>query len=235
MQWALYAKQTTFDLPGYQVGKADTGWFSIYPPFSFNPLGELVASGEAQTGPDGLLSLTLPTDKAKIKDVRSIYTLEVTVNDESGLPVSARASLNLNPAAFYIGVQPDIWVGQAGSPISFDVITVDWNKKPSANRSLHAEFQKVTWVRQDPTSANTGMGPTYIPQYSPVGSTDFVTGPDGLARVQFTPAEPGNYQLSVGGESAQTDVALVGWRAGPGRLAGPSKPASASDCRPYGV
>jgi uncharacterized protein YfaS (alpha-2-macroglobulin family) len=222
VQWTLYSKPAAFDLAGYRVGKEDTGWLSIYPTFGFNSLGEPVGSGEAQTGPDGLLSLTLPTNNAKVKDERRTYTLEVTVVDESGLPVSARASLEVNPASFYIGVKPDIWVGQAGSAIAFEILTVDWNKNPDKNRALHADFQKVTWIRQDPAPGKGGLGPTYVHQYSLIASTDFATGSDGLARVQFVPTEPGTYQLSVSSENAHTDVLL--WVSGPGQAVWPDLP-----------
>jgi uncharacterized protein YfaS (alpha-2-macroglobulin family) len=222
VQWTLYSRPADFNLPGYRVGKEDANWFSIYPEFDFNPLGDQVSSGEAQTGPDGLLSLSLPGSDTQVKDAHRIFTLEVTLKDESGLPVSARASLDMHPASFYIGVEPDLWVGQAGSAMSFEVLTVDWTKTPTANHSLHADFQKVIWIRQDPGPGNTGMGPTYAPQYTPVGSTDFVTGPDGLARIQFNPSEPGAYLLSVAGDGAATNVIL--WVGGPGQAVWPDLP-----------
>ncbi len=222
VQWTLYAKTSTFDLPGYQVGKNGADLFSFFPRFDLSFLGDQVASGQAQTGSDGLLSLSLPTQNAKVKDERSTYTLEVTVTDESGLPVSARASIEVNPDAFYIGVKPDLWVGQAGKALPFEVFSAGWGQTPAASKSLHAEFQKVIWVRQNPPLELQAYGPNYTPQYTPAGSTDFVTGADGLARIQFTPADPGTYQLSVSGGNALTTLIL--WVGGPGQAVWPDLP-----------
>ncbi len=138
--------------------------------------------------------------------------------------MSARASVDVNPASFYIGVNPDLWVGQAGSGMPFEILTVDFNKAPTANQPLHAEFQKVTWVRQNPAPGKGGFGPTYSPQYTSAGSTDFVTGSDGLARIQFTPADPGTYQLSVSGGNALTTLLL--WVGGVGQPVWPDLPNS---------
>ncbi len=60
-------------------------------------------------------------------------TLELTAQDESGFPVSARDEMILHPADFYIGLRPDQWVGQSGEAIGFGVYTADWetNASPS--------------------------------------------------------------------------------------------------------
>lgn len=220
IKWALYEAPSYFDLPGYQVGAEDTRWLDLYYfPGFYDPLGNLVAEGEAITDPQGNLSLELPT---QVADVRTRYTLEVTAQDESGLPVSARARIEANPADFYIGLRPDAWVGRAEEPSGFEVQVVDWEGNPAGVRALHAEFQKVVWVRQEPPPEELYMEPTFVPQYTPVGSTDFQTNEQGQARLSFVPPEPGTYQLDVSGSGARTQLYL--WVGGPGQAIWPNLP-----------
>jgi len=217
--WALYTRPDTFILPNYQVGVLDTSWQEAFhtPGGSGSDfLGELLQEGTGQTTPQGTLSVELPAIPEK--DAGQILTLEVTSQDESGLPVSARTELHVHPADFYIGVRPDQWVGHVNDAIGFEVYTVDWAKNPSGNKKLTAEFKQVRWDKQ---TDNNGFA-TYTPVYTPVSSSDLVTGPDGKARLSFVPPTSGTYMLDVSGEGAHTQ-SLV-WVGGPGSAAWPDLP-----------
>jgi alpha-2-macroglobulin len=223
VRWTLSRQRTFFTLEGYVVGPQDDGWLGPTqgPIFQF---GELVAEGEGTTGPDGRLALDLETDLA---DGRQIYTLEVTVQDESGLPVSAREQIPANPAEFYIGVRPDAWVGREGRETGFEVQVVDWEENSAGERSMRAVFEKVVWERQE-ADPNEPFGfPVYTPRYTLVGSADFQTAPDGMARLAFTPPEAGTYQLDIrslepGSEGAHTQLLL--WAGGEGDAVWPDLP-----------
>jgi hypothetical protein len=221
VSWYLYADESSFNLPGnYQVGPYDTGWLNaFYYPY-MRGLGRLVSQGEAVTGADGLLTLELPTETS---EGRQTYTLEVNASDESGLAVSARLSLQANPADFYIGVHPDAWSGQSGQESGFDVLTVDWDGQPSGGHSLSALFQKVEWVRKDPPAESSSISmPTYERVYTRVASSEFTTSADGTARLAFTPTEPGTYQVDVSGEGTTTQVLV--WVGGKGTGVWPDLP-----------
>lgn len=216
VQWALYAEPSSFRLPGFQVGLDDTRWLESYF-FLDEPFSAPLAKGEGLTGLDGLLSLEILT---LASDSRQTYTLEVTAQDESGLPVSARASIEVNPAPFYIALRPDVWVAQAGNEIGFDVLTVDWAGNPTAGKPLHADFQKVTWTWE---RADEQYAISYpVAQYFPVASVDPITGGDGLLRLAFTPPDPGSYILSVYADGARTELLL--WVGGPGQATWPNLP-----------
>jgi alpha-2-macroglobulin len=223
VQWTLTRQPSFFSLDGFVVGPRDDDWMISFPGPIFQT-GELVASGEGETGSNGLLQLELPT---QAEDSLQIYTLEVTAQDESGLPVSARQRIPVNPAEFYIGIRPDSWVGQAGRETGFDVQVVDWEKNSAGERNMRAVFEKVVWERQD-TSPDQPFGfPVFTPRYTRIGSTDFVTAPDGMARLAFTPPEAGTYQLDVAGldprdEGAHTQVLL--WIGGEGQAVWPNLP-----------
>lgn len=219
VRWTLYREPSYFSLPGYQVGVLDTAWLSPFPAGLSDLFGEVVTEGTGSTDRAGRLKIefTPPASGA-----RQRYTLEATLEDESGFPVSARGSIEVNPADFYIGVRPDVWVGQAGALTGFEVQLVDWDMNPAGAQPLQAEFNRVIW-EQVPQQEGDPFGlPTYIPQYTLVGSTDFVTARDGVARLAFTPPEPGTYQLDVSGEGTLTQLLL--WVGGPGQATWPNLP-----------
>ena len=222
VEWALYAKDSHFYLPGnYQVGPYDIGWADYFYMPSFGDwLGDTVSWGKGMTDADGLLTLELPTE-ASIG--RQLYTLEVTASDESGLPISARVSLQANPADFFIGVHPDAWSGESGRESGFDVLTVDWEGQPSGGHTLTALFQKVEWVREDPPAEYAGISwPSFKRVYTTVASSEFTTSDEGAARLAFTPQEPGTYQVDVSGEGTTTQVMI--WVGGRGRGIWPDLP-----------
>ncbi len=216
IQWSLYERFAWFDLPGYRTGPMDTTWLNPYEAGE-GTLGRLLQSGEARSAADGSLPLTL--DAIPASDSPRLLTLELTAQDESGFPVSARAEMFLHPADFYIGLRPDQWIGQSGTALGFDVLSVDWERQPRAAQALQASFSRVEWQRKEPTPGQGYDFPTYEPVYTLVGSSAFSTGPDGKARLSFTPPQPGTYMLEVSGEGARTQ-ALV-WVGGSRQAAWP--------------
>ncbi len=219
LHWALYAKPDFFYLPDYQTGLVDNSWMDVYHfPGGFDSgyLGDPVGEGNGKTNPQGTLSIKLPAIPKK--ETPQIVTLEVTAQDESGLPVSARSEMRVHPAEFYIGLRPDEWMGRADSPLEFEVYTVDWAKNPSGARELEAEFKQVRWEKETDVNGY----PTYTPVYTPVSGSDLVTAPDGKARLSFVPPTSGTYMLDVSGDGAHSQILV--WVAGAGSAAWPDLP-----------
>jgi hypothetical protein len=222
VKWVLYAQESDFYMPGnYQVEPYDTSWLNAFNfPTMRGDLGRQVNQGEAVTDEDGLLTLELMTEQST---GRQKYTLEVTTSDESGQWVSARTSVQTNPADFYIGIHPDAWAGEAGRESGFDVLTVDWEGQPSGGHELSALFQKVEWVRKDPSADTASYSmPEYERVYTNVASSDFTTSSEGQARLIFTPDEPGTYQVEVSGDGTVTQVLI--WVGGSGTGIWPDLP-----------
>ena len=215
LQWTLYSNPDHFNLPGYQVGNYSSFWYSPQPGNGY--YGEVLKQGEAVTDANGIVTLTL-SDLPAIDDIRTL-TLEVTAQDESGQSVSGSTTARRHPADFYIGLRPDLWVAQAGSEMGFDVLTVDWKSNPSASHSLHAEFQQVTWESQESTDPNNPY-PSYVPVYTPVSSSDFSTGSNGKARLNFTAPNSGTFMLDVSANGVRSQLML--WVAGKERAIWPN-------------
>jgi len=219
--WALYRQPANFNITNYQVGPVDTSWLNVFN-YDFEPygLGEMIVEGDVQTDASGVANVTTP---APAYPGRQQYTLEVTLSDESGQPVSARDSVYVNPAEYYIGIHPDAWSYQAENEAGFSVLVADWDGNPAGARSMTAQFQRVEWVRQDPDSTTMGyIFPKYTAVYTPVASADIITAGDGTARLAFTPPDPGTYQLDVSGDGTLTQVII--WVGGKGQAIWPSLP-----------
>jgi uncharacterized protein YfaS (alpha-2-macroglobulin family) len=217
VEWTLTANDLPFDLPGYQVGVDDLRWMSAFP--LFFPFGRFVEQGQARTDAQGRLVLELDPGEVEL---RQRYTLEVTLQDETGQRISGRDTIDVNPAEFYIGIRPDAWVGRSGDAFGFDVLVADWESQPAGARALEADFRKVVWERQEPPASDIFGEPRFVPTYTPVDSTQVTTDEDGQARLTFTPPEPGTYQLDVSGDGARTSLIL--WVGGPGQAIWPNLP-----------
>ena len=205
VQWSLYERPTSFYLPGYQTGIYDDSWLAPAW-FRGGNFGRTLDSGTTSTDLEGKLDLTF-ADIPK-EDAPQLLTLELTAQDESGFPVSARTESVLHPANFYIGLRPDQWVAQSGVEIGFDVFTVDWEANVSPTKILQAEFSQVRWERIDPPPEDLYGIPTFEMVSTLVGSSNLSTGVDGKARLSFKPEEPGTFLLDVSGGGARTQVLI---------------------------
>lgn len=201
VRWVLYSRAENMRFPGelsnLVIGKRDSYWYSVEPPPG-GDLGAYLMEGTAQTGPDGSLTIAIQGDDLRDRldaDRTLNLTLEVTAEDESGLPVSARGAARLHPSAIYIGIRAESWMVSAGQSITYFVRTLDWQGNPVADIDLTAHFRKVNWVRDELNAEQTGS--FYRPEYADAGSTDFRTSDQGEARLAFVPTEPGTFQLDV--------------------------------------
>ena len=222
-EWTLLVEPESFYLPGYSTGKMDENW--LYPGWMvyYEQFGYPLLSGEGKTGGDGTVDIDFSPDDLLTERcaLPCRYTLEVTLTDESGFPVSARAETVIHPEDFYIGVRPDVYVGRVGNEIGFTIQVVDWDKKPFGEQPLHVEFQKVTWTAEETT--DMFALPEYSKKTETVSRADIETDSiDGIARVAFVPPEPGTYQLDVSGGNAHTQALL--WVGGEGTAIWPNLP-----------
>ncbi len=207
-QWSLYNRRDDFSIPSFSTGIYEDGWLSLGEKF-----GYVSQSGEGRTDANG--RFVIPLENIEVNDTSELI-LEVTATESGGFPVSARATLTIHPDSFYIGIRPQVWFGQAGSPMNFDLLSVDWEQNP-VSRPVQAEFKKVRWEREELT-----YGYRLTPVYTPVESKAIATSADGRGEVTFTPSEAGTYALEVTSGSAKTQLLL--WVGGTQNAAWPNLP-----------
>ncbi|HOU42747.1 MAG TPA: Ig-like domain-containing protein [Anaerolineaceae bacterium] len=220
IQWSVYSRTNSFRIPGgYSTGKDDNWlyrcWFFCTRSWSYPLL-----SGSDWTDSDGLFTLTIPgSDLANVLDGESMQDImvEFTIMDESGFPVSNRTIVSIHPDDFYIGIRSDAWTGAADQEMGFDLLTINWQKKPWGNLDLTATFSLVEWVKGD-IDPDTGES-TYKEVFTEIGSTDLTTDANGQARVAFTPPNPGVYMLEVRSGNAVSQTRI--WVGGSGAASWP--------------
>jgi len=207
LSWALFSDDAYFYLPGYRVGPLNTFWL-MPRSMEFSPLGITVDSGETKTDTEGHTSLAFSTTDLLEEEFQegslNELTLEVTITDESGLPVSYRHSALIHPEEFYIGVHPETFFGSANTAFEFTVLTVDWNKQVVGNKALEATFETIEWQVEE--TPDIEMPYLYVEQTSLIGTSSPITDSEGSARVSFTPPDPGTYRLTIRAGNAVTQV-----------------------------
>jgi uncharacterized protein YfaS (alpha-2-macroglobulin family) len=209
LHWTLYQTPNYFYLPGYSTGAWSYHWGADYwgDYESAGYFGPSLAAGDTMTASDGTATIDLPEISP---DDAGRLTLEVTAQDESGYSVSAHTTALIHPENFYIGVRPAQWVGQAGSAMNFEIVTVDWMKAPSPSVALKAVFSQVDFeVDQKPTLTQ-------------VVESNLTTDSGGKARIEFTPPKAGSYLLELSGGDALTQVLI--WVGGKDQAVWPRLP-----------
>lgn len=214
LSWRLTTQPSPFSLPGYQVGLVEDRRvrFPTPPGVGYQSLAD---SGKASTNREGKFSqiFQISGEDQAGREIShpAKYIFEVTIQDESGFPVSARTETLVHPSQFYIGLQPAAWISRTGERTQFEVKVVDWGKNPDGIRELKAALKKVTW-------AEVGTAPnniSYQRQYETVADQEFRTNTEGIAQISFVPPQPGMYQLDVFGEGARSEIMV--WVAGEGQ------------------
>jgi hypothetical protein len=211
--WVLFRDNAAFELPGYRVGPIDTTWLMPRLPENMN-LGVVVDRGSGTTDINGQSQLNFSESDMGLGDAQPGSTqkinMEVTVTDETGMPVTYRESAMIHPERFYIGVQPESYFGNANNPFSFTVVTVDWDTMPVGQIPLEASFEAIEWEIEETSSME--MPYRYVEETTLIDTASPITGADGLTRIAFTPPDPGTYQLRVKSGGAVTEVLV--WVAG---------------------
>jgi alpha-2-macroglobulin len=197
--WRAYSQPAWFGRDGYIVGAYDSRWAGFDAEYS--NFGYFYYEGQAITAPDGSLALDLPVDTSKLRTGQ--IQVEITATDETGLPVSGRTTVTVHPEVFYIGIQPNSWLGRAGQEMAFNLATFDWDENPVNSLDLRVVFNSVSWERS--TSA---WGVMFAPVYTPLEEKSVRVDANGNARVAFTPAKSGTYMLSVTSGNARSEVML---------------------------
>ncbi|MBN2047547.1 MAG: Ig-like domain-containing protein [Anaerolineaceae bacterium] len=216
IQWQLFAQEAAVDsIDAMSYGLHPNG---LETQSSFQPTrGVLLAEGDCLSDRSGACKIQVAEDAySSLLEPSKTYQLILAAqtdvwSDNEELTIRSSAAARLQPGKISIGVQAESWGTQAGDEIGFSIRSIDWHQQIAPNEQLTASFQQITW-RQD-TSVVNGKEYTYLAEeFTQIGSSDFHTNDEGLARLIFTPPTPGIYRLLVQNEQSSTDQWL--WIAG---------------------
>ncbi|MCU0491067.1 MAG: Ig-like domain-containing protein, partial [Chloroflexaceae bacterium] len=198
VRWRLLAEPLYFsdeNFGGYQFNDVDDAmlfyrWFD-----SSRPGGrELVSEGEGSTDANGKLSLSLPAELAKNGGSRR-FVVDVEVTDVDGQVIASQADVSLHAGAFYVGLRPEGYVAQAGQPQKVNLLTLDPQGQPVANRQFEVNVFSREWysVRQQGSDGRFYFTSAYTDTL--VQTLPAQTGDQGRGEISFTPQKGGSYRL----------------------------------------
>jgi uncharacterized protein YfaS (alpha-2-macroglobulin family) len=185
--------------------------------------GELIAEGEGVTDAEGRFTFSVDADIAeKVNSQR--FTLEVTVTDINDQEVSNRTEALVHKGTYYIGLQPERYVGRVGEDVGVNIITVDWASEPAAGKDLTVVFSEHNWYSVRKQAEDGRYYWESVVEDTPVHTTTATTDAKGKASASFVPEKGGVYKATaIGQDERRNEVrsstymwvsgrAYVSWR-----------------------
>lgn len=206
---------------GGPVAEAKVDWNVVSSPYYFNYKGQgyydwtdadtfysrgqfgggLIASGSGKTDSTGHFLTQVKADLGK-NDYSQRFSIEATVTDVNDRVVSNRTEAIVHQGAFYIGLQPERYVGKVGDESSINIKTVDWQSNDAGNVNLTVTFYKRDWYS---VQEQTSSGPVWTVTFSDtaVATQTVTTDASGLATASFVPEKGGTYRVVAVGQDRQ--------------------------------
>lgn len=198
VRWRLLAAPYIFapeSAPGFQFQDLDDAyayyrWFDGGAYYGEEYLGDGTATTDAQ----GRVTVRVPATLGDDGSSRRL-TLDVDVTDVDGQVISSQGTAVVHAGEFYVGVRPEGYIAQAGSPQTFALITLDPQETPVANRDVEVELYQREWfsVREQSNDGQFYWTSSYTDTL--VQSETATTDAQGRASVELTPADGGSYKV----------------------------------------
>ncbi|MDW8269801.1 MAG: MG2 domain-containing protein, partial [Anaerolineae bacterium] len=200
VRWALFRDAYVFT---YDDGKPwsftdfqpDAFYEPIFPPFR-----EPIADGTGTTDDEGRFTLAVPTELAAEPTVgprrSETRIIEFAITDISDQEVAANTSLVIHAAGVYPGVRPESYVGMAGSRQLAHFIAVEaLSRRPLPGQRLEVTITQIAWRTVRERGEDGILRFVTKAEETTVRQDTVTTDSDGQARLEWTPAEPGQYLI----------------------------------------
>jgi len=177
--------------------------------------GSRVAEGQAVTDAEGRFLIEIPAHLAPLGDSASItsqcWTIEATLSETNGFPVSGYGQVTVHPSRFYVQANPRQWVVRAGTRAEIDILTLDWEQLPVADQAISVAVTRRAWQRNP--AADGVAASRWIYTDTQVSSVSVTTDVAGKAVAAVNLPHSGNYIVSVDtqdadGQPVHTEVML---------------------------
>ena len=164
--------------------------------------GERIAEGEGTTDANGRFTFQVDADIAE-EIASQRFTLEVIVTDISDQEVANRTEAIVHKGAYYIGLRPERYVGTAGEENEVNLITVDWESEPVADREITVVFAEHEWYSVRKEAEDGRFYWESVVEDTPIVTETVETDDEGRATVSFTPETGGIYKVIATGLDEQ--------------------------------
>ena len=171
----------------------------IYDPYSGSFYLGLIREGVATTGPDGSFVIELPADISVAPQSQN-WSFDVTVQSPNNQFVSARTSVPVHKADYYIGISPREYVGRVGEASTIDFVTVTPQGDPYADAELDVVVYEYQWNSVYARGADGVYRWETSIDRTPAYSTTVTTDGEGITELDWTPSKGGQYQIAAQGE-----------------------------------
>ncbi len=159
---------------------------------SFYYLG--LTSGEMTTDDQG--RAVISADNTVAPSPRTmLITVEATVMDEAGQPVSSSTTLLAHPANVYVGLGSANSFLETGDSATIDILTVTPDSVVVAGQTVELEVAEVEWKRVELTSQPGRY--RWLEEATIVATDRVTTGADGSASYDFAPPAAGRYRITA--------------------------------------
>ncbi|WP_322801527.1 Ig-like domain-containing protein [Thermoflexus sp.] len=217
VEWTARAQPYFFESagPGYY------SWSDFDPYSAYEGEAEKeIASGSGTTDAQGRFWIELPTGLGMPHGSQRVI-LEASVTDPNDNLVAGRTEVVVHAGRFYIGLQAERYVGEAGRPLTMTAKTVDWESRPVGSVALAWTAYRREWFS---VMRETDRGPMWTWAYSDtaVVSGTLQTDAEGMGRFAFIPPDPGTYVVKAEGtdvEGHRVRSAEFIWVSGRGAVA----------------
>lgn len=199
VHWTLLAQDYPFrpDVPGWWDWSDTSSWDWWRPP-EVPGWGRVVADGDGTTDSRGRFVFSVPADISE-SQLSQLFTLEATITDINDQSVSNRTSFIVHKGLFYIGLQPQRYVGRVGQEQTVEVRTVDWDGEPVGNVRLGVTYIRREWLNVQEEDEYGNLYWTWVPSDTVVFSQTVTTDREGEATASFIPEEGGSYIVRAEG------------------------------------
>ena len=203
VEWSVLAAPYRFEpaqFGRYDFTDDDDPWVCRWCWWWEPPEPQVVLSGSGRTDAQGRLTVILPTE---VMTGGQRLTVEATASGRDGQVISGRSDIVVHRGNFYVGLAPQQYVGQAGRPMSVDVVTVDWAGERRPGQSLTVEVYRREWINTFVENEAGGGEWEWTTQDTRVYTATLTTNGKAEGVVTFTPEEGGSYRVVVGGRDAR--------------------------------
>ena len=167
--------------------------------------GEQIAEGEGLTDEAGRFTFEVKADIAE-KIASQRFTFDIVVTDLNNQEVASQAEAVVHKGQFYIGLQPERYVGQVGQNSPVNVLVVDWDSQPVADQEVEVVFAEHNWFSVQRQYEDGSFYWESEVETVPVFTTTVTTDQDGLAVADFAPESGGIFRISASGTDSDDNV-----------------------------